>query len=133
MNQRKVNSLQKRLHKHAAQTCANHTGRDGCLITPHERCIFAFDVDRPAANVCPYFMQSVAPADPALNDELLSYFPDDYPLKPAKSSAADRADCAECKRQFVRRSNRQKYCDECKAKVKREQAKEWARKKAANI
>lgn len=122
MNQRQVRSIQSRIHRHAANECANYVQEtNGCPLTPHGKCVLSFDADRPTANVCPYFMRSVGPSDPALFAEYLEWFPDDYPLKPKPIKGGK--DCAKCGQQFKPTSGRQKYCNDCRDKVKADQAK----------
>lgn len=126
MNQRKIRSIQSRLARLARQNCANFEGGE-CLIMPGGQCVLEIEADRLAANVCPYFMQAVLPADPALNDEYLNYFPRGYPLKREKSGLPDV--CERCGNRYKRTSNRQKYCDRCRDEVRREQAKRRMRSK----
>lgn len=118
MNKREVNAIQKRLHRHAKGNCANHTGADGCMATMHGKCVLSFEADRLTANVCPYFMKAVAPSEPKLLDEYLRFFPDDYPLKPEPvKELADK--CAKCGEGYERKSNRQIYCENCSAEIRR--------------
>ena len=126
MNQRKIRSIQSRLARLARQNCANYEG-GACLIQPCGQCIVEIETDRLPANVCPYFMQAVLPADPALMDEYLDYFPRDYPLKRENSGLPDV--CERCGDRYKRTSNRQKYCHQCRDEVRREQAKRRMRAK----
>ena len=121
MDKRKTKSLQKRIHKHARENCASHTGEDGCLLTMHEKCVLSFEADRVSANVCPYYMKAVGPGEPVLFDEYVRQFPDGYPLKPDKSEFPDK--CERCHQRYKKSSNRQKYCERCQSEVKRDQAK----------
>ena len=91
MDKRKTKSLQKRIHKHARENYASHSGDDGCLLTMHEKCVLSFEADRVCANVCPYFMKAVGPGDPVLFDEYVREFPDGYPLKPISRSSPTSA------------------------------------------
>lgn len=130
MDQRKVKSLQKRLHRRAAANCANHTGEDGCLITCHGLCILSIPADRPTANVCSYFMRHVGPADDELFREYLDYFPADYPLKQKRIEGTKK--CERCGQPFKPASNRAKYCEGCRDQVRSEQAKKRMRNKRMN-
>lgn len=127
MNKRQAKSLQRRIHKHARDNCASHTGEDGCLLTMHEKCVLSFESDRVTANVCPYYLKAVGPGDPVLFDEYVREFPDGYPLKPSKTEFPDR--CERCNQRYKKASNRQKYCKICQSEVKREQAKQRMKEK----
>lgn len=127
MNKRELKSLQKRLHGHARNHCASHTGSDGCIGTIHGKCILSFEGGRVTSNVCPYFMKSVGPSNPELFDEYVRHFPDGYPLKKLQNEFPDK--CVQCFQRYKKASNRQKYCDNCRMIVKREQAKERMKRK----
>lgn len=118
MNQRKVKSLLTRLNRYASTHCATHQDKDGCMITPHEKCVLTFEADRPTANICPYFLKHVLPGNAQLFGEYIEYFPDGHPMKPKKLSA-DSPHCEECGCPFKRKSNRQKYCGTCSDIVRR--------------
>lgn len=121
MDKRKVRALLKRVHRHARDNCALHTGNDGCLATRHRKCVLSFDCDRVCGNVCPYFMRSVLPVDEQLFHDYIEHFPDDYPLKPDAKSLPDV--CERCGGRYKKASNRQKYCASCRVQVRKEQAK----------
>ncbi|WP_061570295.1 cysteine-rich VLP protein [Caldibacillus debilis] len=127
MNQRKIRSLQSRLARLARQNCANYEGGE-CLIQPCGQCIVEIETDRLPANVCPYFMQAVLPADPALMDEYLDYFPRGYPLKKEKQNLKP---CERCGELFEKRSNAAKYCDHCRKLNERDKARARKQKQRA--
>jgi len=132
MNKRQTNALQSRLHKHAAKGCSNHTGSDGCLITMHGKCVLSFAADRVTANVCPYYMKAVGPNETKLFEEYLQFFPKNYPLKPKpKVEYTDK--CAKCGKGYPRKSNRQIYCTNCTAEIRREKERIRAQERRAGI
>ncbi|MED0701083.1 cysteine-rich VLP protein [Aeribacillus composti] len=129
MNQRKIKSLQNRLARLARQNCANYQGGE-CLIMLGGQCVLEIETDRLPANVCPYFMKFVLPADPALMDEYLDYFPCGYPLKKEKQNLNP---CARCGELFEKRSNAAKYCPTCRSLNKRDKARARKQKQRANV
>jgi hypothetical protein len=119
---RKVQSLVK-------ESCANYDtdglclleGPDGCRVcrywrsNGHER------------NRCRYFETAVLPADPSLENEYRREL--DALSSIAETITTHR--CARCGDTFVKRSNRAKFCDDCRAIVRRDQKREHARKRRA--
>ncbi len=112
-DKRKIQTTLNKAHNLAKSKCANYTGKTGCIQTAHGECVLSFECERVTANVCPYFMKSVLPADPIFFQEYLSFFPDDYPLKPKKEKQINTHKCTECNKAFIRKSNRQIYCQTC--------------------
>lgn len=127
---RQVNSLQRRIHSHAKSNCANHTGDDGCIMAQHGKCVLSFEADRVTANVCPYYMRSVGESNVKLFDEYLRFFPVDYPIK-SSDYGMDKDQCAKCGEDYVRNSNRQIYCKECSAEIRRNKERERQAKRRA--
>lgn len=127
-DQRKTSSMLHRVHSHAKANCANHFGKDGCRVTAHGKCVLSLESERVIGNVCPYFMKAVLPTDSILFDQYLEFFPDDYPLKPAKKARIITHNCDGCSKQYVRSSNRQKYCEPCADDRKKSQARERMRR-----
>jgi hypothetical protein len=101
-----VNTAIKRL---ARNCCANFTGNNECLLEPNgqPRCTYyREDTGFPADDLrCFTFERSVLPSDPALESR--------YWNKPTDNNAK----CASCGSEYVKRSNRQKYCDKCKTQA----------------
>lgn len=129
MNQRKIRSIQSRLARLARNNCANYDGGK-CLIMPGGQCVLEIETDRLPANVCPYFMQSVLPADSKLMGEYLDYFPRDYPLKNDRPSLKP---CERCGELFEKRSNAAKYCDHCRKLNERDKARARKQKQRINV
>lgn len=124
MNRRKLKSIRSRLARLARNNCANYQGGK-CLIMPGGQCIVEIETDRLPANVCPYFMKFVLPADSKLMDEYLEYFPRGYPLKKDKPNLKP---CVRCGELYEKRGNRAKYCNHCRKIVKRAQTVESNRR-----
>src|SRR5699024_9929033 len=123
-DKRKIQATINKAHRLAKDKCANFTNKTGCRQTAHGQCVFSFSCDRVTGNVCPYFMKAVLPSDPIFLQEYLSYFPDDYPLKPKKDEQIKTHKCAVCKSDYVRKSNRQKYCEPCGNERRKTQSKQ---------
>lgn len=119
-------------HKHAKNHCANHTGKNGCLMTAHGKCVLSFDSDRVAGNVCPYFLKSVLPMDKKLERDYTEQLPDGHKMKPDKEDTLNLHDCLSCGKKFVKNSNRQKYCKDCSRTVKNKQSKNRMKKHRGN-
>lgn len=129
MNQRKLRSLQSRLGRLARQNCANYSAGN-CLLARCGKCVLEIEADRLAANVCPYFMKHVLPADAELFAEYLEYFPRGYPLKKEKPSLKP---CERCGELFEKLSNAAKYCPTCRSLNKRDKARARKQKQRANV
>jgi Cysteine-rich VLP len=129
MNQRKLRSIQSRLGRLARKNCANYSAGN-CLMARCGKCVVEIETDGLPANVCPYFMKFVLPADPALMDEYLEYFPRDYPLKNDRPRLKP---CDRCGELFEKRSNAAKYCDHCRKLNERDKARTRKQKQRANV
>lgn len=129
MNQRKLRSIQSRLGRLARKNCANYSAGN-CLMARCGKCVVEIETDGLPANVCPYFMKFVLPADPALMDEYLEYFPRDYPLKNDRPRLKP---CERCGELFEKRSNAAKYCDHCRKVNERDKARTRKQKQRANV
>jgi Cysteine-rich VLP len=129
MNQRKLRSIQSRLGRLARKNCANYSAGN-CLMARCGKCVVEIETDGLPANVCPYFMKFVLPADPALMDEYLEYFPRDYPLKNDRPRLKP---CERCGELFEKRSNAAKYCDHCRKLNERDKARTRKQKQRANV
>lgn len=129
MNQRKLRSIQSRLGRLARKNCANYEGGK-CLIMPGGQCVLEIETDRLPANVCPYFMKFVLPADSKLMDEYLEYFPRGYPLKNDRPRLKP---CVRCGDLFEKRSNAAKYCDHCRKLNERDKARTRKQKQRADV
>lgn len=125
MNQRKVKSMRSKLGR-LAKGCASYKEGGGCHVQRCGLCVVQIETDSPVGNVCPYFMRSVLPADPKLETEYLSYFPQ----KQQKETEGSRnlKDCARCGDKFRPGSNRARYCKHCRKVAKRQQTVESNRR-----
>lgn len=129
MNRRKLKSIRSRLARLARNNCANYQGGK-CLIVPGGQCIVEIETDRLPANVCPYFMQHVLPADAELFAEYVHYFPHGYPLKKDKPNLKP---CERCGELFEKLSNAAKYCPTCRKLNERDKARARKQKQRANV
>lgn len=118
MNQRKINSIRSKLTRLARNECANYNN-GACPIQRCGECIVAIETDTLPGNVCPYFMQSVLPADPELHAEYAETFPKGHALRKAKPKLSD---CQRCGEAFEKRGNAAKYCDDCRKLNERDKA-----------
>lgn len=104
-------------------------------VLVHKRCCNYDDggcllLDWPFCNVCPqchsnslcckWFRNAVLPNDPLLEAEILG-------------NTNIIKHCHSCGRQFVPKSNRAKYCNECAIKKKRKDKAKWAAKKRLHV
>lgn len=111
-------SITKQIQRMASGICANFTASDQCLIELDDKltCRFFRDTSKPDDIRCRYFETSVLPAEPLLESRYWGG---------GQSVASDS--CTRCKRPFVRKSNRQKYCTACRDVVRRGQVREAVR------
>ncbi|VDG98857.1 Uncharacterised protein [Lysinibacillus sphaericus] len=113
---RQHSSLRGRIARMARKSCANYCG--GC---PFATCIVQIDTGRIESNVCPYFVKSVLPMDTKLESEYTAaVYGTDYDNH-----------CERCKVGFEPTSNRQKYCPDCSAIIRKES--DRIRKKNARL
>lgn len=101
--------------------CLLETSPDGCRTCRYWRSN-GYEYNR-----CHYFETAVLPADQALENEYRRGLDALYGI--VGTTPTHR--CARCGDTFVRRSNRAKYCDDCKEIVRRTQKREHARKRRA--
>jgi Cysteine-rich VLP len=120
---RKVQSLVKDAcaNYDADGLCLLETGPDGCRVCRY------FRANGHERNRCRYFETAVLPADPALENEYRREL--DALSSIVATTPTHR--CARCGDPFVKRSNRAKYCDDCRRLAHRDQKREHARKRRA--
>lgn len=114
-----------RVRRQAAKSCANFTGKDGCLIEPDGSplCTYFTDARHIGHRRCQWYERCVLVQDPALEAVYWAEVTGDG--APAAESIAK----CRCGERFVRRSNRQKYCSRCAAKSKRDRSRESMRRR----
>jgi hypothetical protein len=110
-------------------SCANYDGDGLCLLEGSDGCRVCryFRSNDRERNRCRYFETAVLPADPSLENEYRREL--DALSSIAATTPTHR--CARCNEPFVKRSNRAKFCDDCRAIVRRDQKREHARKRRA--
>jgi hypothetical protein len=107
-------SVKSDVAKLAKKECANHYGKDRCLLTG-EQCVFFNNL---ANQTCKYAQESLLPGVPALEQAYYDSF------RKTKTERKDIANCDICGNSFRKASNRQRFCHAC-----REQAETEARRK----
>jgi hypothetical protein len=86
-------------------SCANHSEahvKDGCLIEPDGLLTCRYFRDNSKGARCRYFETSVLPADCGLEARYYG------------NADKDSASCAMCRKPYVKTSNRQRYCTDCR-------------------
>jgi hypothetical protein len=119
--------IKRKIQAHVKSHCANYDtdglclleGPDGCRVCRYWRSN-GYEYNR-----CRYFETAVLPSDQALESEYRRGLDVLYGINYATS----RNRCARCGDPFVKRSNRAKFCDDCRAIVRRDQKREHARKR----
>ncbi len=109
-----MNDLQKTIQRYAHDHCATFNGENGCHIEPggDPRCLY---FNNCANQRCKYFETHVLPSDQVL---AASYFAS-FGIKTQHTDGAiDR--CERCSTKYLRKSNRQKYCTDCREAKRRE-------------
>lgn len=99
------------VRKQIKENCANYTeayGCTGCLIELDGSLVCRFFRDNAGNARCRYYEESVLPADPALSER---YFGGDK---------RDMDRCDMCHRDYVKTSNRQRYCPSCRDRAETE-------------
>ncbi|WP_396135503.1 cysteine-rich VLP protein [Bacillus sp. 3255] len=86
----------------ARNQCANFTGSCSCLIETDDQLTCRFFRDNAEGARCKYFETSVLPADSGLEAK---YF---------GGTVKNRDHCDMCRKDYVRTSNRQRYCVDCR-------------------
>ena len=89
--------------------CANHSDthiKDGCLIEPDDKLTCRYFRDNSEGARCGYFESSVLPADSGLQARYFGGAQESY------------ARCDMCRKDYVKTSNRQRYCNGCKDRAK---------------
>lgn len=98
--------------------CANYVN-GACLLTDSPCDYFtAYGADIS----CDYFEQAVLPNEPVLEQR----YKDLHGIISGEDSVSK---CVRCGRGYVKNSNRQKYCKDCKVSKQREHARNYQRKK----
>lgn len=110
---REQRALRRRLARHA-KNCANYNDKK-CIDNLCGLCIVAIDSDRIEANTCPFFVKYVLPSDELLAHEYAKYF--EQKDKPCGTVAQ----CVRCGDDYIKKSNRAKYCEHCRRVRKRQQ------------
>lgn len=103
------------IQRHVRNHCANHTDQhasDGCLLELDGCLTCRFFRDTAEGARCRYFESSVLPADSALE---VRYY---------GGGKENVRRCDMCRQEYVRTSNRQRYCSGC-----RDRAQTLARRK----
>ena len=124
--------LQARINR-IARTCVNYD-TDHCTLSPRGiKCAVTIPVDvgrLGKTNLCPYFVRSLLPSDPATERAYHEQMEDSNPLKKFSITDNDRvAKCATCSASFIKRSNAQKYCKSCSAERRRKKEAERMRER----
>ena len=100
--------------------CANYFSslnsiKNYCCLTD-KTCVY-FSENKPR---CKYFEEAVLPLDKDLEYK--------YKQERKLSDSIIQASCKNCSRQFIRKSKKEKYCDECKQVRKKQQKKLYMQK-----
>jgi Cysteine-rich VLP len=121
--------IKRKIQAHVKSHCANYDTDGLCLLEGPDGCRTCgyFRSTDYAYNRCRYFETAVLPADPALESEYRRGLDVLYGI--VATTPTHR--CARCGDAFVKRSNRAKFCDDCRAIVHRDQKREHARKRRA--
>lgn len=119
-------NLERKIMRLARTKCASYI--DGaCAFEPFgfRSCVYERNENKLAYR-CPYFESSVLPSDPVLEQA--------YKQKSeGKGTRNNLGDCTKCHVIYVKRSNRQKYCDHCRDIIQRDRAREGMRTKRQDV
>ncbi|MFD0675290.1 MULTISPECIES: cysteine-rich VLP protein [unclassified Paenibacillus] len=100
--------LQREIRKLASSSCANFADKDRCLIEPDGQLTCRYFRENAEEARCRYFESSVLPADTALEARYYG------------GSKRNVIRCAMCHKEYVRTSNRQRYCIGCRERAETE-------------
>jgi Cysteine-rich VLP len=124
--------IKRKIQSHVKSLCANYdadglclleTSPDGCRTCGYWRSN-GYEYNR-----CHYFETAVLPADKALETAYRRGLNTLYGIVGTRVSQR----CARCNEPFEKRSNRAKYCDDCRELVHRDQKRKHARKRRASV
>ena len=107
-----------KIKKLIKKECANYN-YDGYMCWPRD-CVCKYFVEHEEDKLmrCGYFEKAVLPVDPNLESEYRKHF--------EMGVTTDVKVCEGCGTLMRKSSNRQKYCNNCKKYVSKEQKRQWA-------
>ena len=107
--------LNSRCKKLAKDLCANFFQPEGCYIYENDSITCIYDLNEPLKLIrCAWFEQAVLPTESVLEVEYWNT------LLGAEGAEKQIDYCQNCKKEIVKTSVNQKYCEKCAAKKKKQ-------------